>query len=72
VSVERLAKEVAGDVLMTNTVALGAVLGLVNYDFDLLSELLTEFFNGESAIKMSKPQEPAISRCKSSLHSRKK
>ena len=51
VSVERLAKEVAGDVLMTNTVALGAVLGLVNYDFDLLSELLTEFFNGESAIK---------------------
>ena len=51
VPVERLAKETAGDVLMTNTVALGAALGLVNYDFELLSELLTEFFSGETAIK---------------------
>ncbi len=36
---------------MTNTVALGAALGLVGYDFKLLNDLLTEFFNGEIAIK---------------------
>ena len=36
---------------MTNTVALGAALGLVGYDFKLLNELLTGFFSGETAIK---------------------
>src|SRR5271157_1532674 len=46
---ERLAKEAAGDILMTNTVALGAALGLVGYDLKLLNDLLTEFFNGEIA-----------------------
>ena len=51
VPTERLAKEAAGDILMTNTVALGAALGLVGYDFKLLSDLLTEFFGGETAIK---------------------
>ena len=51
VPAERLAKEAAGDVLMTNTVALGAALGLLGYDFKLLSDLLTEFFGGETAIK---------------------
>ena len=39
---ERLAKETAGDVLMTNTVAFGAALGLVNFDSKILEELLVE------------------------------
>jgi 2-oxoglutarate ferredoxin oxidoreductase subunit alpha len=51
VPAERLAKEASGDILMTNTVALGAVLGLVGYDFELLKELLTVFFSGEMADK---------------------
>jgi 2-oxoglutarate ferredoxin oxidoreductase subunit alpha len=46
---ERLAKDVAGDVLMTNTVALGAALGLVGYDFKLFNGLLIGFFKGETA-----------------------
>jgi 2-oxoglutarate ferredoxin oxidoreductase subunit alpha len=51
VPAERLAKEVAGDVLMTNTVALGAALGLVGYDFKLFNTLLIGFFKGETATK---------------------
>jgi 2-oxoglutarate ferredoxin oxidoreductase subunit alpha len=51
VPVEKLAKEAAGDVLMTNTVALGAALGIVDYDFTLLTELFTGFFKGETADK---------------------
>lgn len=51
VPAEKLAKDSAGDTLMTNTVALGAVLGLVNYDLKLLDELLKEFFKGEIANK---------------------
>jgi len=51
VPAERLAKEAAGDILMTNTVALGVVLGLINYEFELLGELLTGFFPGENGIK---------------------
>jgi 2-oxoglutarate ferredoxin oxidoreductase subunit alpha len=51
VPAERLAKETARDILMTNTVALGAVLGLVGFDFKILEELLTDFFSGETAIK---------------------
>jgi 2-oxoglutarate ferredoxin oxidoreductase subunit alpha len=51
VPAERLAKEAAGDTLMTNTVALGAALGLVGYDFKLLNTLLIGFFGGETANK---------------------
>ena len=36
---------------MTNTVDLGAALGLVGYDFKLLEEILTGFFSGETANK---------------------
>jgi 2-oxoglutarate ferredoxin oxidoreductase subunit alpha len=57
VPMERLAKESAGDVLMTNTVALGAALGAVGYDFNLLTELLTAFFKGETADKNVKAAE---------------
>jgi 2-oxoglutarate ferredoxin oxidoreductase subunit alpha len=51
VPAERLAKETAGDILMTNTVALGAALGLIDFDFKILEELLTGFFSGENGIK---------------------
>jgi 2-oxoglutarate ferredoxin oxidoreductase subunit alpha len=46
-----LAKEEAGDAVMANTVALGAALGLIGYDLNLLNELLTGFFSGESGGK---------------------
>ena len=46
-----LAKEEAGDAVMANTVALGAALGLIGYDVNLLNELLTGFFSGESGAK---------------------
>ena len=36
---------------MANTVALGAALGLIGYDFNLLNELLTGFFSGETGAK---------------------
>lgn len=48
---EKLSKESAGDILMTNTVSLGAALGLVNYDLKLLEELLRGFFKDEIAEK---------------------
>jgi 2-oxoglutarate ferredoxin oxidoreductase subunit alpha len=51
VPAERLAKETAGDILMTNTVALGAALGLINVDFKILEEILAGFFSGENSIK---------------------
>ena len=46
-----LAKEEAGDAVMANTVALGAALGLFGYDLNLLNELLTGIFSGESGSK---------------------
>jgi len=46
VPLERLAQEKAGNKLMTNTVALGAALGLVKFDFDLLASVLREYFTG--------------------------
>jgi len=51
VPAERLSKESAGDILMANTVALGAALGLVGYDFALLEELFKGFFSEEIANK---------------------
>jgi 2-oxoglutarate ferredoxin oxidoreductase subunit alpha len=49
VPLEKLAKEKAGDTLMTNTVALGAALALVNYDLDILNTVLAEHF-GEGKV----------------------
>lgn len=40
----RLAEEAAKNNLMANTVAVGAVLGLVSYDFDLLASILKNEF----------------------------
>jgi 2-oxoglutarate ferredoxin oxidoreductase subunit alpha len=48
----------AGDELMSNTVALGAALGLVEYDFEVLARVLREHFGagdvGESNIKAAR------------------
>ena len=49
VPLEKLAKEKAGDKLMTNTVALGAALALVNYDLNILNTVLVEHF-GEGKV----------------------
>ncbi|MFC1957481.1 2-oxoacid:acceptor oxidoreductase subunit alpha [Chloroflexota bacterium] len=55
VPLERLAQEKAGNKLMTNTVALGAALGLVKYDLDIVEQILQEHFGadeiGEGNIK---------------------
>ncbi|MFC2062524.1 2-oxoacid:acceptor oxidoreductase subunit alpha [Chloroflexota bacterium] len=44
VPLEKLAEEKAGSKLMANTVALGAALGLVGYDFGIVEQLLRERF----------------------------
>jgi 2-oxoglutarate ferredoxin oxidoreductase subunit alpha len=44
---DRLAEEKVGNRLMANTVALGAALGLVGYDFEILAKVLREHFGGE-------------------------
>ncbi len=58
VPLERLAEEKAGNKLMANTTALGAALGLVGYDFELLDKVLREHFGageiGENNIKAAK------------------
>jgi len=45
VPLEKLAEEKAKNKLMTNTVAVGAVIGLCGYDFDILSSALTKEFS---------------------------
>lgn len=42
----RLALDAAGNKLMANTAAIGAAAGLIDYDFELLSETLAEEFGG--------------------------
>lgn len=44
VPLERLAQEKAGGKLMSNTVALGAALGIAGYDFGVLSDVIQEHF----------------------------
>jgi len=44
IPLEKLAEEKAGDKLMINTVALGAALSLVNYDLNVLNEVLEDRF----------------------------
>ena len=41
---QRLAEEKTGNKVMANTVALGAAAGLINWDFDILVEILQEEF----------------------------
>jgi 2-oxoglutarate ferredoxin oxidoreductase subunit alpha len=49
VPLEKLAEEKAGGKLMTNTVALGAALALVDYDLDILNRVLVQHF-GEGKV----------------------
>ncbi len=55
VPLEKLAQDKAGGKLMANTVALGAALGLVKYDFEILAGVLREHFKaakiGEGNVK---------------------
>ena len=44
VPLEKLALEAAGNKIMSNSVAVGAVLGLVGYDFNLLADVLRWHF----------------------------
>ena len=44
VPLEKLAMERAGDKVMSNTVALGAALALINYDLEILNAVLVEHF----------------------------
>ncbi|MFC1953875.1 2-oxoacid:acceptor oxidoreductase subunit alpha, partial [Chloroflexota bacterium] len=52
VPLEQLAEEQAKNKLLTNTVAVGAAIGLCGYDFDILSDVLTKEFSrhGEKII----------------------
>ena len=47
VPLEQLAEDKVGNKLMSNTVALGAALGLVGYGFEILDDVLREHFGGE-------------------------
>jgi 2-oxoglutarate/2-oxoacid ferredoxin oxidoreductase subunit alpha len=53
VPLERLATETGGDRLMSNSVAVGAVFGLIDYDLGLLSAVLREEFgrHGEKTVE---------------------
>ena len=42
-----IANDVSGNKLYTNTVATGAVLGLLCYDFEYLAEVLTDYFRSK-------------------------
>jgi len=45
---ERLAQDLAGTRIMSNTVALGAALCLIGYDLDILASILTKIFGKRS------------------------
>ena len=49
VPMDRLAEEKAGNRIMGNTVALGACLGLVGYDLEILNNVLRDYF-GEGKV----------------------
>jgi 2-oxoglutarate ferredoxin oxidoreductase subunit alpha len=54
----KLAEEQGGNRIMSNTVAVGAALGLVEYDFDILASVLKEHFGetplGEANVKAAR------------------
>ncbi len=45
IPIEKIALDTSGDVLMANTVAAGASLGLLDYDFDLLAGVLRQEYS---------------------------
>jgi len=42
IPIEKMALDTTGNTLMTNTVAAGAILGLIDYDFDIFAAVLNE------------------------------
>lgn len=58
IPLDKLAEEKAGNKLMANTVALGATLGLVGYDLEILDRVLRDRFGadeiGESNVKAAR------------------
>ncbi|MFC2020386.1 2-oxoacid:acceptor oxidoreductase subunit alpha [Chloroflexota bacterium] len=58
IPLDRLAEERAGGKLMANTVALGAALGLVHYDLEIIEQVLREHFGrgevGENNVKAAR------------------
>ncbi len=60
VPLEDLALEKTGRQIMENTVALGAALGLVNYDLDVLSVVLRKMFGKKSSTVANDNVEAAI------------
>jgi 2-oxoglutarate ferredoxin oxidoreductase subunit alpha len=58
VPLERLAEDKVGNKLMSNTVALGAALSLVEYDFEIVDKVLRDHFGagetGEANVKAAK------------------
>ena len=52
IPLEKLAEQ-AGGKIMSNTVAFGAALGLIKYDFEILAKLLREFFGRKGEIAES-------------------
>jgi 2-oxoglutarate ferredoxin oxidoreductase subunit alpha len=58
VPLEKLAEEQAGNKMMGNTVALGAAIGLVDYDYGILSRVLLDHFGsgdvGEANVKAAR------------------
>jgi 2-oxoglutarate ferredoxin oxidoreductase subunit alpha len=55
IPIERIALDTAGNLLMTNTVAAGAALGLLDYDFDILAAVLRQEYgrHGEKVVEFN-------------------
>lgn len=55
VALAKLARETGGEKLMRNTVALGASLAIVDYDLEVLAEILEDVFKrkGEEVVKIN-------------------
>lgn len=49
VPLERLAKETGGGRVMINSVALGASVAIINYEFDLLTSVIRDTYRGKGA-----------------------
>jgi 2-oxoglutarate ferredoxin oxidoreductase subunit alpha len=53
IPIEKIALDTSGNVLMTNTVAAGATLGLLDYDFELMAAVLRQEYgrHGENVVE---------------------
>ncbi|XUX00931.1 MAG: 2-oxoacid:acceptor oxidoreductase subunit alpha [Dehalogenimonas sp.] len=53
IPLEKIALDTSGNILMTNTVAAGATLGLLDYDFEVMAEVLRQEYgrHGEKVVE---------------------